>query len=90
MPAISVSTMEMRTRITPASGGRAAMSGMPVRLPRMIFAMTVSPSVTRIPMTPAAKPMMSVSALKTREISFRLAPMALRMPISLVRSSTLM
>ena len=89
MPAIRVSAMEIPTRMTPARGGSAAISGMPVRLPRMILAITVSPSVTRMPITPAAKPTISVSALKTRETSLRLAPMARRIPISLVRSSTL-
>ena len=79
----------MPTRARPASGGSAAISGMPVRLLRMILAITVSPRVTRMPMTPAAKPTMSVSALKTRETSRRLAPMDRRIPISLVRSSTL-
>ena len=89
MPAISVSSMEMPTRITPATGGSAAISGIPVRLLRIILAITVRPSVTRIPITPAAKPTISVSALKTRDTSRRLAPIARRIPISLVLSSTL-
>ena len=49
-----------------------------------------STSVTAIPITPAAKPTISVSALNTLATSFLDAPMARRIPISLVRSSTLM
>ena len=41
------------------------------------------------PIAPAVKPIMKVSALKTRETSRFEAPIARRMPISLVRSSTL-
>ena len=45
-------------------------------------------SVTPIPMTPAVKPIINVSALKTRETSFLLAPIALKIPISFVLSNT--
>ena len=48
----------------------------------------ISNSVMPMPMAPEQKPSMSVSALNTREISRLLAPMARRMPISFVRSST--
>ena len=48
----------------------------------------ISNSVMPMPMAPEQKPSMSVSALNTREMSRLLAPMARRMPISFVRSST--
>ena len=46
--------------------------------------------VRPMPMTPAVKPTMMVSALNTRLMSPLLAPMERRMPISFLRSSTLM
>lgn len=42
----------------------------------------------RIPMNPLHKPIINVSALKTRVMSFFLAPKALKIPISLVLSNT--
>jgi hypothetical protein len=45
-------------------------------------------TVNRIPMAPAVKPMISVSALNTRDTSRLDAPMARRIPIYLVRTST--
>ena len=47
-----------------------------------------SNSVTAIPIAPAVKPTMVVSALNTFEISRFDAPIERRIPISLVRSST--
>ena len=44
--------------------------------------------VRPMPMTPAVKPTMMVSALNTRLMSPLLAPMERRMPISFLRSST--
>ena len=46
-------------------------------------------TVMNMPISPAARPMMNVSALNTRDTSFFDAPIARRMPISFVRSSTL-
>ena len=46
-------------------------------------------AVSPMPMTPAVKPTMMVSALNTRLMSPLLAPMERRMPISFLRSSTL-
>ena len=44
--------------------------------------------VTTIPITPAVKPSIRVSALNTLDISFLDAPIALRIPISLVLYNT--
>ena len=52
------------------------------------FAGRMSRQEMPMPMAPARKPTMSVSALNTREMSRFDAPMARRMPISFVRSST--
>ena len=68
--------------------GRTHIPDMPVRLYTTAFAGISRSSVTPIPIAPAAKPTMSVSALNTREISLLLAPIARSMPISFVRSST--
>ena len=88
-PAMSVSPMLMATKITPATGGSTArMLSMSVTTRKMRLIGRHSKSVVRIPMAPAAKPMISVSALNTREISRFEAPIARRIPISLVRSST--
>ena len=45
-------------------------------------------TVITIPITPAANPMIKVSALNTREMSLYEAPIERRIPISFVRSST--
>ena len=45
-------------------------------------------NVITIPIIPEVKPMIKVSALNTREISRLEAPMARKIPISLVRSRT--
>ena len=45
-------------------------------------------NVTPIPIAPEVKPTINVSALNTREISFLEAPIALKIPISLVLSRT--
>ena len=56
----------------------------------MMFAGMQQSAVTPTPISPAVKPTMMVSALNTRPISPLLAPMERRMPISFLRSSTLM
>ena len=65
------------------------MEYIPVRLCTITFIGMFISSVRPMPMTPAVRPMIIVSALKTRETSFFDAPIARRMPISYVRSSTL-
>ena len=62
--------------------------GRPVRWCTMRLMGISKISVHRMPITPAVKPSMSVSALNTREMSCLLAPMERRMPISFVRSRT--
>ena len=54
----------------------------------IIFIGIFNNTVTRIPNIPAAAPSINVSALKTREISFLDAPIALKIPISFVLSTT--
>ena len=86
---MKVRIMEMTTSATPPEAGRMARRlSMPVRFCTMAFMGMMSSRVTPMPMTPAAKPSMSVSALKTLETSRYDAPMERRMPISFVRSST--
>ena len=87
-PATAVSSTEIRTRITAATGGRKALAAMPaISRIRMLMGM-ISSSVRAMPTNPAARPTSMVSALKTRLISRLDAPTARRIPISLVRSST--
>ena len=88
-PAMNVSAMLMRiSKIAPSTGRMALRVGRPVRWCTMRLMGINRISVHRMPITPAVKPSMSVSALNTREMSCLLAPMERRMPISFVRSST--
>ena len=69
-PAMNVSAMLMRMSRTAPSTGRIALSvGRPVRWCTMRLMGMSRISVHRMPMTPAVKPSMIVSALNTREIS---------------------
>ena len=87
-PARNVSSILIATRITAAPAGRAATPLRPLRWWMIALSGRMSSSVMPMPMAPAAKPMVSVSALKTREMSRREAPMERRTPISRVRYST--
>ena len=88
-PAISVRAILIITRMIAPTTGRVALSvARPVREKRIIFIIMLRRSVDKIPIAPAAKPTISVSALNTREISFFDAPIARRIPISLVLSRT--
>ena len=83
-----VSSNEMMTRITPPASGSCAMFATPLRSSTIALIGMFSSSVTPMPSRPEMSPMMNASALKTCEMSFLLAPMDHRMPISFVRSST--
>ena len=61
---------------------------IPASALKIILIGIVSSSVTSIPRTPEIKPIIRVSAVNTRLISFLLAPTLLRIPISLILSST--
>ena len=90
-PAIKVSNTLIITRITPPAAGRVEfMAEIPVRSWIMTLMGMFSSRVAPMPMTPAVRPIIKVSALKTRDTSRLEAPMALSMPIYLVRSRTLM
>ena len=87
--AIKVKNRLIATRIAADIGGRDALSvSIPVSECRIMFTIRSSPRVSNIHMTPAAKPTLSVSALKTLEISFFDAPTERRIPISFVLSRT--
>ena len=72
----------------PRSGRRAPMLVKPESERMIMLTGTVRISVTRIPSIPAIKPTMSVSARNTCDTSRFDAPMARRIPISLIRSNT--
>ena len=78
----------MATRIAPATGGSMAMSGTSRSPYTMALTGMHTSATTPTPIRPAVRPSMMVSALNTREMSPLLAPMARRMPISFLRSST--
>ena len=67
---------------------KEASPAMPVSGVRIRLMMTCKTYATATPNTPEHSPMMNVSALKTCLISFFRAPIARRMPISFVRSTT--
>lgn len=87
-PEISVRQMLTAIRIRQCKGFNDAIPLTPAR--EAIIALTgkVSIPATTTPTSPAKNPIINVSALKTLAISFFLAPMARRIPISLVRSMT--
>ena len=88
-PARKVSSIEMATSAAPACHGSFAPSeAMSVRCCTTALIGKISTSVSPTPSNPAIRPSISVSALNTRAISCYDAPMARRMPISFVRSST--
>ena len=88
-PASNVNPILISTSaIPPPTGSTAAILEMPESARRIRLMGMQKSSVTMIPISQAENPMISVSALKTRETSRFDAPIARRIPISLVRSST--
>ena len=68
--------------------GRTALIPTLVSLPIMAFIGIISNRDIQIPIAPENKPIINVSALKIDDIFLLLAPIALSIPISLVRSKT--
>lgn len=85
-PATNVRNMLLQRGLTAPSHGSAAIPEIPVYAWMITFTGMVRSSVIPIPIIPAAKPTINVSALNTLEISRLEAPMLRRIPISLVRS----
>ena len=81
-PATNVRNMLIATRIIAPSHGSAAIPEIPVYAWMITFTGMVRSSVIPIPIIPAAKPTINVSALNTLEISRLEAPMLRRIPIS--------
>ena len=71
------------------TGNFAVISSKPSRLCRIILPGIRRISVIAIPKIPAQAPMIKVSALNTWDTFFFEAPIARRIPISFLRSSTL-
>ncbi len=87
-PPINVSTTLIIISITAPPIGREHMFLTPATAFIMALIGIFKMIVAKIPIMPDAKPMIKVSALNTRETSFFEAPIARRIPISLVRSKT--
>ena len=87
-PAITVNKILITTRIVPPSVGNVDTFLIPDKFLIIMFIGIFNKIVIVIPSNPEIKPMINVSALKTLEISFFLAPMALKIPISFVLSKT--
>ena len=68
--------------------GNFAMCSTPVFDATMVEIGIFNKIVIIIPIHPLVSPIIKVSALNTRETSFLLAPMLLKIPISYVRSNT--
>ena len=80
--------MLIATRIIAPLNGSCETWAMPVRCLIIIFIGIFSSTVMPMPSAPETKPTIKVSALNTLEISLFDAPIALRIPISFVLSST--
>ena len=87
-PAIKVNKVLIRIKTTAVTGLRIARSPIVVRLFKSEFIGSKAVTVMKIPKAPASKPIIIASALNTRAISFFLAPILRRIPISFVRSRT--
>ena len=84
-----VSSTLTTTSVTAVGTDRKALTAVVSARAWMMALMGISSSsVKPMPIRPAHSPMMNVSALNTCETLCRDAPMARRIPISLVRSST--
>ena len=88
IPAISVSVTLNKINRRLAFIGRTAKLFTPVKDFIMLFAGNINKPVIRIPREPESRPIIMVSALKTLDISFLLAPILFRIPISFVLSKT--
>ena len=78
----------MATSITAPKAGNLATPAIPARFLIIMFIGIVSNTASIIPIRPAIKPIIKVYAVNTLLISFLLAPTALKIPISLIRSRT--
>ena len=87
-PAIIVKATLIITNIAPPTTGKLLIPLTPANFSIIIFIGIFNNNVIPIPSNPATKPTIKVSALNTLEISFLDAPIALKIPISFVLSST--
>ena len=87
-PAIRVNDILMSISIKPATGGNVARFETPNKSYKNRLIGIFNRTVIKIPKIPLVNPIIKVSALKTREISFLLAPILRKIPISLVLSNT--
>ena len=78
----------MKIKNTAPLTGNLAICETPVIFSTTILIGTFNTSVINIPNTPLINPIINVSALNTRVISFLLAPIERKIPISFVRSNT--
>ena len=86
---MTVRITESMIKVTALFTGREAILRMSASEETIALTGKHKIHVIPIPRNPAISPSMMVSALNTRETSFLLAPMARRIPISFVRSRTL-
>ena len=88
-PPINVSTILIIINTTAEIGTKVADKGMsPVKWCKIALIIGIKRYEIAIPKIPDKKPTIKVSALKIEEILCLLAPIALKIPISLVRSYT--
>ena len=87
-PAIIVKNILINTSINPATGSNVAFIATPDKVYIRLFIGIVKIIVIPIPINPAIRPTINVSALNTFDISFLDAPIALNIPISFVLSNT--
>ena len=78
----------MKIKNTAPLTGNLAICETPVIFSTTTLIGTFNTSVINMPNTPLINPIMNVSALNTRVISFLLAPIERKIPISFVRSNT--
>ena len=83
-----VNTKSMKIKNTAPLTGNLAICETPVIFSTTMQIGIFNTKVIRIPNTPLINPIMNVSALNTRVISFLLAPIDRKIPISFVRSNT--
>ena len=89
IPPINVKiTLNIIRTIAAGIGNTAVISGFPVTACITAFIGIINNKDTPIPITPANNPTINVSALNIDEILRFEAPIALNIPISLVRSNT--
>ena len=88
-PPISVNTVLIIIKINALTKGSTADTDTPVIFFIPIFIPIFNMQVIIVHNTPENNPIINVSALNTLDMSFFYAPIALNIPISLVRSNTL-